>query len=120
MKYATTFSAILGIAFLAIRFVGLFIELSHNNLFLMLGLGLLLLVSIPLYLLERYRYSKMKQSIFHKYKKDNTPIQKEKNKKKSAVSYPAFRRHKKGLTWDGGSVHGSSARRGERKGFLKH
>ncbi len=120
MKYATTFSAILGIVFLTIRFIGLFIELSYNNLFLMLGLGLLLLVTLPLYLLERSRYSKMKQSILHKYKKDKTPIEKDLNKMKSGVSYPAFRRHKKGLTWSGGSVHGSSARRGERKGFLKH
>lgn len=120
MKYAISFSVIIGLAFLSIRFVGLFIELPYNNLFLILGLGILLLVTLPLYLIERSRYTKMKRSILRKYKKGKTSTKKEGNKIKTDFNYPAFRRQQSGLTWRGGSVHGSSAKRGERKGFLKH
>lgn len=120
MKHAISFSAIIGLAFLSIRLVGLFVDLPYNNLFLILGLGILLLVTLPLYLLEQSRYAKMKESILRDYKKEKTTDKKEGIKKKTDVNYPAFRRQKSGLTWRGGSVHGSSAQRNERKGFLKH
>lgn len=120
MKHAISFSAIIGLAFLSIRFVGLFIDLPYNNLFLIFGLGILVLVTLPLYLFEQSRYAKLKRSILRKYKKEKTSNKKEAIKKKTGVNYPSFRRQKSGLTWRGGSVHGSNAQRNERKGFLKH
>ena len=68
MRNSIYFSAILGLAFLAIRFIGLFIEFRNTELFLFIGLGILLLVTLPLYLIERLRYKKKKASILKKYK----------------------------------------------------
>ena len=120
MKSSIYYSATLGMAFLSIRFVGLFIDLTHKDLFLIIGLGILLLVTLPLYLTERRRYDKKKQIIFKTFNKGGKIDKNNKKKPLQKSEYPSFRKQKSGLTWTGGSVHGSSAKRGSKRGFLKH
>ncbi|MCA0931656.1 hypothetical protein LCM02_04270 [Lutimonas saemankumensis] len=120
MKSSIYYSATLSMAFLSIRFVGLFIDLTHKDLFLIIGLGILLLVTLPLYLTERRRYDKKKQIIFKTFNKGGKIDKNNKKKPLQNSEYPSFRKQKSGLTWTGGSVHGSSAKRGSKRGFLKH
>ena len=120
MRNSIYFSAILGLAFLAIRFIGLFIEFRNTELFLFIGLGILLLVTLPLYLIERLRYKKKKASILKKYKGKSRTSNLEETEIKHNPDYPSFRKQKTGLTWGGGNIHGSSAKRGSKRGFLRH
>jgi hypothetical protein len=120
MRNSIYFSAILGLAFLAIQFIGLFIELDHTHLFLLIGSGILLLVTLPLFLIERLRYKKMKASILKKYQGKSRTKNTKESKIKHIPDYPSLRKQKTGLTWGGGNIHGSSAKRGSKRGFLKH
>jgi hypothetical protein len=120
MRNSIYFSAILGLAFLAIRFIGLFIELNNAELFLFIGLGILLLVTLPLYLIERLRYEKKKASILKKHRGKSPTRNLKKTEIKHNPDYPSFRKQKSGLTWGGGNIHGSSAKRGSKRGFLRH
>ena len=119
MRNSIQLTAVMGFAFLVIRFVGLFIDIRYKELFLILGAGILLLVTLPLYLLERRRYNNKKASILKKYQGEQDYKRKNDNKKKDNPDYPSFRKQKTGLTWGGGSVHGSRAKRGSKRGFLK-
>ena len=110
----------LGFVFLVLDFNGFVIGESHDDLFLYLGLGILLLVTLPLHFLERYNYNKRKESIIKTYKTKKGPKKVTGNNKGSKVNYPSFRKQKSGLTWGGGNIHGSSAKRGAKRGFLKH
>jgi len=120
MRNSIYFSAVLGLAFLAIRFIGLFIEVSHAKLFLLLGIGILVMVTLPLYFIERSRYKKMKAAILKKYQGGPGIREVKKPKNKHASNYPSFRKQKSGLTWGGGNIHGSNAKRGSKKRFLNH
>ena len=123
MKVSFYFSLILGIAFLTLRFIGLFLDLTYNDLFLALGLFLLLGVSLPLHLYERYRYRQKMNEIIQDHKiKDSKAKSSEKkpgSSKKEAHEYPSFRNQKQGLKWGGGNIHGSAATRGSKRSFLK-
>lgn len=119
MKNSIYFSATLGMAFLSIRAVGLFIDLTYNDLFLSIGSGILLLVTLPLYLYERKNYLKKKHNILKSFQKENKTV-KTGDKSKKSTDYPSFRKQKSGLTWGGGNIHGSRAKRGSKRGFLKH
>jgi len=119
MRNSIYFSAILGLAFLAIRFIGLFIEVSNSNLYLFIGTGIILLVTWPLYLIERFRYKKKKASILKKYQGEHLTKNVKDLKKKDNPDYPSFRKQKRGLSWGGGNIHGSNAKRGSKRGFLK-
>ena len=119
MTYSIYFSAVLGLVFLAIRFIGLFIELSNANLFLFIGLGILFLVTLPLYLFQQWRYKQKKVSILKKYQGHDPLGNLKKTKNKPTPDYPSFRKQKSGLTWGGGNIHGSGAKRGSKRGFLK-
>ncbi|WKK67426.1 hypothetical protein [Lutimonas zeaxanthinifaciens] len=119
MKNSIYFSATLGIVFLSIRFAGLFIDLTYNDLFLIIGSGILVFVTLPLYIVEQKKYFKKKQSILKTFKKESQTV-KAKDKKKQSTDYPSFRKQKSGLTWGGGNIHGSVAKRGSKRGFLKH
>lgn len=119
MRNSIFFSAILGLAFLGIRFIGLFIELSNAKLYLFIGLAILLLVTWPLYLIERFIYKKKKASILKKYQGKHPVKDLKKTKNKRTPDYPSFRKQKRGLTWGGGNIHGSTAKRGAKRGFLK-
>ena len=109
----------MGLAFLAIRFIGLFIELNNSNLFLFIGSGILLLVTWPLYLIQQSNYKKKKASILKKYRIKHQTKNMAGTKKKHNPDYPSFRKQKRGLTWGGGNIHGSTAKRGSKRGFLK-
>ena len=123
MKVSIYFSIILGIAFLTLRFIGLFLDLSYNDMFLALGLFLLFGVSLPLYLLESYLYRKRMNEIIRDHKKGDSKaksIKKEPvSSKKHVREYPSFRNQKQGLKWGGGNIHGSTASRGNKRSFLK-
>ena len=120
-------SIILGITFLTLRFIGLFLDLTNNDLFLALGLGLLLVVALPLYLMMKRQYQKKVEHILKEYggdKKRESSSAAEKstskeNDKKKDVDYPSFRSQKQGLKWGGGNIHGSTATRGSKRSFLK-
>lgn len=122
MKVSFYFSLILGIAFLTLRFIGLFLDLTYN-LFLALGLFLLLGVSLPLHLYERYRYRQKMNEIIrdHKIKgsKAKSSEKKPGSSEKKIQEYPSFRNQKQGLNWGGGNIHGSAATRGSKRSFLK-
>ena len=121
-------SIILGITFLTLRFIGLFLELTYNDLFLALGLGLLVVVALPLYLMMKRQYQKKVEHILKEYggdKKRESSSAAEKstskeNDKKKDVDYPSFRSQKQGLKWGGGNIHGSTATRGSKRSFLKN
>ena len=123
MQVSFYFSLILGITFLTLRFIGLFLDLTYNNLLLALGLFLLLGVSLPLYLYERYRYRQKMNEIIQDHKiKDSKAKSSEKkpgSSKKETHEYPSFRNQKQGLKWGGGNIHGSAATRGSKRSFLK-
>jgi hypothetical protein len=123
MKVSFYFSLILGITFLTLRFIGLFLDLTYNNLLLALGLFLLLGVSLPLYLYERYRYRQKMNEIIqdHQIKgsKAKSSEKKPGSSKKKIEEYPSFRNQKQGLKWGGGNIHGSAAKRGSKRSFLK-
>ena len=120
-------SIILGITFLTLRFIGLFLDLTHNDLFLSLGLGLLLIVALPLYLIMKKQYQKKVENILKEYSGDRKRgsssetqnLTSEEKDKKKEVDYPSFRSQKQGLKWGGGNIHGSTAARGSKRGFLK-
>lgn len=120
MKNAIYFSATLGLAFLSIRFIGLFIDITYNDLVLLIGSGILLLVTLPLYLAEQNRYKKRKESILKSFQNENQTRKSKEKKTKLHSDYPTFRKQKSGLTWGGGNIHGSNAKRGSKRGFLKH
>lgn len=123
MKVSLYFSIILGISFLTLRFIGLFLDLTYNNELLILGLALLLGVSLPLYLIDRRRYrQKIKKIIENSklnYPEKNTSGKRKKSDDRTVREYPSFRNQKQGLKWGGGNIHGSTASRGSKRGFLK-
>lgn len=119
MRNSIYFSAILGLIFLAIGFIGFFIELSDAKLFLFIGLGMLFVVALPLYIIESLRYQKKKASILKKYQGVHRIRRVNKIRKKQNPDYPSFRKQKSGLTWGGGNIHGSTAKRGTKREFLK-
>jgi hypothetical protein len=118
MKNSIYFSVIIGFTFLIIRFIGLFLELSYNDLFLYIGLGVLLLITLPLVLLDRYRYRKQKEKIIRSFQDKKTNRKGKEPKETEPHDYPSFRKQKSGLTWGGGNIHGSGAKRGSKRGFL--
>ena len=120
MRRSIQISALAGVLFLALRFIGLFIHLSYENLFLYLGVGILLFITLPLYLLERHRYNDMKKRIISDFKNAPAKTEKKNSEKSDTPEYPAFRQQKSGLTWGGGNIHAANAKRGSRRGFLKH
>ena len=120
-------SIILGITFLTLRFIGLFLDLTYNDLFLALGLGLLVVVALPLYLIMKKQYQKKVENILKEYggdkKRDSSSTEEKstskENDKTKDVDYPSFRSQKQGLKWGGGNIHGSTATRGSKRSFLK-
>lgn len=120
MRNSIYFSAVVGLSFIAIQFIGLFIEVSHDKLFLLLGIGILVLVTLPLYFIERSKYKDKKAAILKKYQDGSRISAIKKTKNNHSPDYPSFRKQKSGLTWGGGNIHGSSAKRGSKRGFLKH
>jgi hypothetical protein len=122
MKTAIYISGIAGTLFLVFRIVGIMMEFQLNNLFLIFGLVLLLLVFLPLLIREKYLHNKEIDKIIEAYKKTDRSADFEKadsKKMRWGVNNSPYRERKSGLTWGGGNVKGSSASRGTRRPFLK-
>ncbi len=123
MKVSFYFSIILGIAFLTIRFIGLFLDLAYNDWYLALGLFFLFAVGLPIYLMDSYRYRQKKKRIIQKYQiknsKKKTFRQEAKSSNAKTNDYPSFRNQNQGLKWGGGNIHGAGATRGAKRSFLK-
>ncbi len=118
MKNSIYFTVILGIIFLVIHFISQFLELGYNDLFLIIGLGILLAITLPLFYLDRYRYTKQKKFIIKSFQQEKGNLKGKEVKKAETPKYPSFRKQKSGLTWGGGNVHASGAKRGSKRGFL--
>ncbi len=123
MKIAIYLSGIAGFLLLLTRIIGIVMEFSLNNFFLILGLILLVLVFIPLIIIDNYLHKKKIDRIINSYKgKDNNTIQNKKGDSKNkgwGMNNSPFRERKSGVTWGGGNIHGAIASRGKRKSFLK-
>ena len=123
MKKAIYISAFLGVLFILISYIGIKLELYFIHWSLPLGIGLLLIVALPLFIIDYVdRSRKMKKDRNRQTldKKFHTNKSSKETKKKSVESYPTFSRKKSGLEWGGGNIHGSSAKRGSKRGFLNH
>ena len=100
MKKAIYISAFLG-AFLAfISYIGIKLELNFIHWMLPLGIGLLLIVALPLFIIDYFDRSKK----IKKDKNDQSPDKKfnpshasKQTKKKNIEGYPTFSQRKSGL-----------------------
>ena len=123
MKKATYISASIGFLFLIISLIAFLTDLNFYNLFLPLGIGILLLISLPLLLTQLSDQSK-KMRNDTKTKQQQVPKKPRKGSvkkpgKKSTHDYPSFGGRKSGLKWGGGNIHASTAKRGSKRGFLE-
>ena len=118
MKNSIYFTVILGVIFLVIHFISQFLALGYSHLFLIIGLGILLVITLPLFYLDRSRYTKHKKLIIKSSQQEKGNPKGKEVKKTEAHNYPSFRNQKSGLTWGGGNVHASGAKRGSKRGFL--
>jgi hypothetical protein len=121
VKNATYISAVLGILLVVISLISLSFGQNYHNLLLPLGIGILLLVSLPLLLMQfRVHSKKIKRENkqYHIHQKQNKGSAAKPNKK-SVPAYPSFGERKIGLHWGGGNIHASIAKRGSKKRFLE-
>jgi len=123
MKVAIYISGILGMMLLVGGIIGTMLEFPLNNVILFLGMGLLLLVYLPLNLIDKVRYNRKIKKIIESYKgTKRRPNEFKKGDKKTkgwGMNDSPFRERKSGLTWGGGNIKGSNATRGTRKKFLQ-
>lgn len=123
MKKAIYISAYLGTFLAIISYIGIKFQLDFIHWSLPLGIGLLLIVALPLFIIDYYDRSRKnkKDKIKHSLDKkvDHRHASKQ-IKTKSVESYPSFSERKRGLKWGGGNIHGSIAKRGSKKKFLKN
>lgn len=121
MKKATYISVFIGLLFLTISFIAFLFDQNFYNLLLPLGIGILLLISLPLFFIQLGNQSKKTRtrSKEHQTLKKPKKGSVKKTGEKSVPNYPSFSKRKSGLTWGGGNIHGSSATRGSKKGFLE-
>lgn len=122
MRSLIYFSGVTGMALLLVRFVGLLFDMTYDDLFFQLGLGILIVITLPLYIIDKVRYNQKVKSILrgnqsHESQKKHQDAMTSKDKGKNP-SYPSFREQKQGLKWGGGNIHGAAAERGSRKRFL--
>jgi ABC-type transport system involved in multi-copper enzyme maturation permease subunit len=121
MKKATYFSVLLAVLLLAISLISIFLEQNYHSLLLPLGIGTLLLVTLPLILMTYRDASKKRkpqpnQHQIHKQKIKSTV---KNTNDKNAPHYPSFGKRRSGLTWGGGNIHASTAKRGSKRRFLE-
>lgn len=119
MRAAIYISVILGLVFFTIGNVGYLIDLSNYKLYVILAVSLFLVAAL-LHLIQQHHYNKRKETILQSYTKKKGIDKDSPPEKKDKTTYPAFRNKKRGLTWGGGNIHGSTAKRGSKTGFLKH
>ncbi|MDN3643871.1 hypothetical protein QWY87_14225 [Lutimonas halocynthiae] len=123
MKKAIYISAYLGAFLVIISYIGLKFELNFIHWSLPLGIGLLSIVALPLFIVDYFDRKKKlnKQKNYQSHDKEFAHSDASKQTKKNSVeSYPTFSQRKSGLKWGGGNIHGSTAKRGSKRGFLRH
>jgi hypothetical protein len=123
MKMLIYISGITGALLLVFRLLGVFMAFPFNNLLVLAALGMLVLVFLPLYFVDRYRHNKKIREIIQsgKYKQE---VRKEATKEDYKVkgwdmNTSPFRERRSGLRWEGGNIKGANAKRGTKRGFLK-
>ncbi len=123
MKTAIYLSGITGTLLLVFRIIGIMLDFPLNNVFLILGLVLLLIVFLPLLVIDRYLHNKEIDKIIDSYKETDKKVVSEKKGDSKAkgwvVNNSPYRERKSGLSWGGGNIKGSVASRGTRRPFLK-
>jgi len=122
LKKAIYISSFIGISFILASFIGFIFDLNITHLSLPLGLGLLLVVALPLFLIDHSERTKKRKKTLqtHSLHKSLHPDQTKPVEKRSVEAYPTFSDRKSGLEWGGGNIHGSIGKRGSRKRFLKN
>lgn len=118
MRNLTYISGILGGLLLVVSLIGSVTDFKYNNLFLVSGLVLIVLIFIPLVLTNKYRHTKKINSIIQSYsdkqsRHDPLPSGKSEFKGWSMNNSP-FRKRKSGVSWGGGNIKGANATRGKR------
>ena len=123
MKKAIYIAAFLGAFFILISYIGIKLQLNYIHWSLPFGIGLLLIVALPLFIIDyvdRSKKMKKDRNRQHLDKRFSAGHASKESKKKSIEGYPTFSQRKSGLEWGGGNIHGSSAKRGSKRGFLRH
>jgi hypothetical protein len=122
MKSIMYISGILGGLLLVIRLIGTIAYFSFNDILLISGLVLIVLIFIPLSVIEKYRHNKKIKNIIQSYSDEpgkHISVSSDKSKTKGwSMNSSPFRKRKSGLTWGGGNIKGANATRGTRKSFL--
>jgi len=111
---------ILGIGGFVCLVLSLASKATHQtNYLLYFWLGVVLLgICIPVSLWGSYLRKKKIASQLNKYPKKKNPSKITRTKTKTSKTFPTFHEQKSGLTWGGGNMHGSIAKRGTKKRFL--
>lgn len=114
-------SGMTAIILFAVRFLGIFLQFPENDLFLLSGIVLLVLICIPSYFISRYRHERKLEEPLNPLEEEQELSSTKKNSGKSSwgINKSPFRDRKSGLTWGGGNVHAANAKRGKRRGFLE-
>jgi len=121
MRILITTAAILGGLLLVAGLIGLVAGFEYTSLFLITAAALLIVVMGPMLAIYRYRQNKRMDEILQNYKgKEHQTIgsSKEAGQGWNMNSSP-FRERKSGLSWEGGNIKASGAKRGSRRKFLK-
>ncbi len=123
MKLFIYLSGIAGTLLVLFSIVGTLSAYAHAQMLFFVGIGMLLLVFVPLVLVGKYRENKRIDQIIHSYrdkKDEQQPMGKGKAATKGwSMNNSPFRERKSGLSWGGGNIKASNAQRGSRKSFLK-
>lgn len=99
-----------------------------NERAILIGILLFVLVVLPILLVRDHRHKKKVKRIIQSYReaKDESKPEGEAGKAASpsgasgwGMNNSPFRQRKSGLTWGGGNIKASEAKRGTRKKFLK-
>lgn len=122
MRIAIYITGILGGVLFIGGLIGFVIRLSHHLLFLYMGLGLIFLGCIPLALIDKYLREKNWKKIIESHKNNKKEIDNKNgntNRRGWNMNNSPFRERKSGLTWGGGNIKGATAKRGNKRSFLR-
>lgn len=118
MKKLIYISGILGGLFIMLRLIGTVTDFNYNDLFLIAGLALIILIFIPLVIVAKYRQNKKINNIIKSYSDKpyrHNPIPSGKSEFKGwNMNNSPFRKRKSGVSWGGGNIKGANATRGKR------
>lgn len=123
MNFAIYISGVLS----AILFTGwittMILGFQMHFLFLIAGLATFLLLFLPMVFLKRREHRKRMDQIIRNYRHRGNGDERSAGKSSGhtgwSMNNSPFRERKSGLSWGGGNIHASEARRGKRRSFLK-